>query len=255
MPLPTVLVLAEQMITRLESLHTKGFIHRDVKPRNFAMGTEETAGTVYIIDYGLSKAYINPSTRKHIAFAEKKKLTGTETFVSVNAHMGYEQSRRDDLESLGYSLVYLAKGGLPWQGVKAETEKELRKKVYKLKSLMPLKELCSGLAEPFSEYLRYCKTLLFQDKPDYNYLRKLFMNYFHKQNLDKDFVFYWDVPKDEPPKEDKKIDEEIKIVLTDNKLNNSENDKIEETKNEPKSPNANFEMQDISEQSKCWRKI
>lgn len=122
LPLCTVLALAEQMLKRLESMHSRGYVHRDVKPENFLMGLGECKNTVYIIDFGLSKKYFDRATRKHLPFRDDKKLTGTARYASVNTHAGMEQSRRDDLEALGYALIYLLKGKLPWQGIGGDTK-------------------------------------------------------------------------------------------------------------------------------------
>jgi len=141
LPLCTVLALAEQMLKRLESMHSRGYVHRDVKvlsflcfvycfifltsilqPENFLMGLNEYKTTVFIIDFGLSKKYFDRATRKHLPFRDDKKLTGTARYASVNTHAGMEQSRRDDLEALGYTLIYLLKGKLPWQGIGGETK-------------------------------------------------------------------------------------------------------------------------------------
>lgn len=219
------------------------------------LGLKEKENTVYIVNYGLVKVYINYTTGKHIPFREKKKLITAPCFASINAHMGYEQSRRDDLESLGYTLIYLAKGNLPWQNIQAPTEKELKKRVSKEKSLWPLDKLCSGLVEPFNEYMRYCRTLLLQDKPDYNYLKGLFKSYFLKHNLDKDFVFYWNAPADVlSPKGKVEKKEEEKEMLEENAINGPEG-KTTEEENESEvadeiNQKCNFEILDISEQGK-----
>ncbi|XP_029416188.1 casein kinase I-like, partial [Nannospalax galili] len=100
----TVLMLADQMINRLEYLHTKNFIHRDLKPENFLMGSGYNCNKLFLIDFGLAKKYRDSRTKQHVPYKEGKKLTGTARYASINAHLGIQQSRRDDMESLGYVL-------------------------------------------------------------------------------------------------------------------------------------------------------
>ena len=120
----TVLLLADQLICRIEYIHARCFIHRDIKPDNFLMGIGRRGSQVNVIDFGLAKKYRDPRTHLHIPYRENKNLTGTARYASVNTHLGIEQSRRDDLESLGYVLIYFCRGSLPWQGLKAATKRQ-----------------------------------------------------------------------------------------------------------------------------------
>ncbi|KAE8698436.1 Casein kinase I isoform epsilon [Hibiscus syriacus] len=140
--LKTVLILADQMITRVEFMHAKGFLHRDIKPDNFLMGLGRKANQVYIIDFGLAKRYRDPNTNRHIPYRENKNLTGTARYASCNAHLGIEQSCRDDLESFGYVLLYFLRGSLPWQGLKAATKKQKYNKICEKKVATPIEVLC-----------------------------------------------------------------------------------------------------------------
>jgi serine/threonine protein kinase len=105
------------MITRIEFIHKSSFLHRDIKPDNFLMGLGEKETTCFVIDFGLAKRYIDRKTGQHIPYKDKKQLTGTARYASLNTHLGIEQSRRDDLEAIGYIFVYFMKGSLPWQGL------------------------------------------------------------------------------------------------------------------------------------------
>lgn len=108
--LKTVLMIAIQMIQRIEYVHQCGFLHRDIKPDNFLIGLGKQQSTIYIIDFGLSKRFKDPRTSKHIPYKDGKELTGTARYASLNTHLGIEQARRDDLEQIGFVLMYLAKG-------------------------------------------------------------------------------------------------------------------------------------------------
>merc|ERR1739848_455453 len=116
--------LEDQMISRIEYIHGKNFLHRDIKPDNFLMGLGKKGNLVYAIDFGLAKRFRDPRTHQHIPYRENKNLTGTARYTSINTHLGIEQSRRDDMESLGYVMLYFCRGSLPWQGLKAATKKQ-----------------------------------------------------------------------------------------------------------------------------------
>ena len=170
--LSTCLLLAIQMLNRIEYLHEKGFIHRDLKPENFLMGLNENSNTLYLIDYGLSKRYKEKGTTSHIQYRENRNLIGTARYASINAHLGIEQSRRDDLESIGYLIIYFLQGKLPWQS-KNEKGKDPNK--IKDKKLITTPEmLCKKLPLEFSYYFHYVRSLKYQDRPDYASLKGLF---------------------------------------------------------------------------------
>eukprot|EP00050_Salpingoeca_kvevrii_P022792 m.132186 g.132186 ORF g.132186 m.132186 type:complete len:358 (-) comp9829_c0_seq1:403-1476(-) len=189
----TVLLLADQLINRIEFVHSKNYLHRDIKPDNFMMGLGKRGNQVYIIDFGLAKKYRDSKTHAHIPYREGKNLTGTARYASINTHLGIEQSRRDDLESLGYVLMYFNRGSLPWQGLKAATKKQKYERISEKKMSTPIELLCKGFPSEFATYLTYCRSLRFDDKPDYAYLRTLFRNLFHREGYTYDFVFDWTV--------------------------------------------------------------
>ncbi|KAJ0775591.1 putative protein kinase CK1-CK1 family [Helianthus annuus] len=182
-------------INRVEYMHSRGFLHRDIKPDNFLMGLGRKANQVYIIDYGLAKKYRDLQTHKHIPYRENKNLTGTARYASVNTHLGVEQSRRDDLESLGYVLMYFLRGSLPWQGLKAGTKKQKYDKISEKKMLTPIEVLCKSYPTEFISYFHYCRSLRFDDKPDYSYLKRLFRDLFIREGYQFDYVFDWTILK------------------------------------------------------------
>eukprot|EP00126_Sphaerothecum_destruens_P002901 Sdes_comp16310_c0_seq1m5664 len=187
----TVLMLADQMISRIEHCHRKNFLHRDIKPDNFLIGLGDKRTVVYIIDLGLAKKYMDHSTKSHIPFQQKKNLTGTARYASINAHLGNEQGRRDDLESLGYTFMYFNRGSLPWQGLKAANRKQKYDRIVEKKMGIPLKELCRGYPPEFMYYLDYCRKLKFESNPDYNYLRRLMSDAYGRLGFPYDSVFDW----------------------------------------------------------------
>ena len=148
--LKTVLLIADQLVSRIQTFHEATYIHRDLKPENILIGMEENAQTLYLIDFGLAKRWKNPSTNEHIPYRDKKSLTGTARYASANTHLGIEQSRRDDLEGAGYVILYLLKGELPWQGLRARNKDDKYRKIKECKVNTPIESLCHGYPEEFA---------------------------------------------------------------------------------------------------------
>ena len=183
-------MLGIQMLDRLEYIHSKYIIHRDVKPDNFLVGFPDIS-IIYLIDFGLAKKYMSSRTGKHVKFFINKKWSGTSRFASANSLRGVVQSRRDDLESLCYILLYFMKGSLPWDNVYGQNENEDIKLIYKIKKFMQPEYLFYKLPTETVEFFKYCKKLDFEQKPDYNYLRSLLLNILNGQNEKNDFNFSW----------------------------------------------------------------
>ncbi|KNC49510.1 CK1/CK1/CK1-D protein kinase [Thecamonas trahens ATCC 50062] len=189
--LKTILMIADQMLLRVEYLHCKNFIHRDLKPDNFLLGLGKKGNQVFLIDFGLAKKYRDPRTHFHIPYRENKTLTGTARYASINTHLGIEQSRRDDLEAIGYILMYFNRGALPWQGLRADTKKHKYERISEKKMTTPVELLCKGHPPEFAIFLNYTRSLRFDDRPDYGYLRKLFRDLFLAQGYRYDYVYDW----------------------------------------------------------------
>jgi serine/threonine protein kinase len=181
----TLFKLGIDMLNIIERLHTKGFIHRDIKPNNFLFNYKKPYNTLYLMDFGLSKQYIQNG--KHIDIKFDRSLIGTARYASLNIHYGTEPSRRDDLESIGYVLVYLAKGRLPWQGQKADKKKTQIEKIGEKKLMITTDKLCENLPNCIKTYIDYCKKLEFLQTPDYEYLRKLFYDNANKLNITPEY--------------------------------------------------------------------
>lgn len=189
--LKTVLLLAEQMLTRIEFIHKKNYIHRDIKPDNFLMGLGKQGNLVYLIDFGLARQYYDPTTNKHIPYKENKSLTGTARYASINTHQGIEQSRRDDVEALGYVLMYFNRGSLPWQGIRANTKRQKYEKIREKKLATSVEELCQGYPIEFANYINICRSYKFDESPNYDYLKMILKELFLRSGYQYDQVFDW----------------------------------------------------------------
>jgi len=244
--LKTILSLGDQMLCRIEFIHSIHLIHRDIKPDNFLMGLYNKKSIVYICDFGLCKKF-RDQNGKHIPFKDGRSLTGTARYASIYSHFGYELSRRDDLESLAYSLIYFSRGSLPWMGIKAKNKNEKYNKIFEKKLNSSITLLCDNLPKEFIDFIHYIKDLAFEDKPDYQYLKSLLGKIYDKYKFNYDITFDFTeilIKKENKEKEQKEQNiiklssnlEEKEInkdeIKDDNKKENKQNDenKIEEKK-------------------------
>lgn len=168
----TIFNIAIQLVRLLRDFHQGGYIHRDIKPNNFLSGNDDNDKQLYIMDFGLSKQYIHNG--KHIPMITGRSLIGTARYASINMHQGYEPSRRDDMISVGYMLIYFIKGELPWQGVRKTAN--FLEDIGHIKEIVTIDELCENTPKCFADYLKYCTSLKFTEIPDYNWMESLFVN-------------------------------------------------------------------------------
>ena len=192
MTIPCVCKLSYQMLQILEHIHRKSFLHRDVKPDNFIMGIGPNSHLLYMIDFGFAKTYRDPTTLAHHPMQKGAGITGTARFASINTLSGYTQSRRDDLESLGYVIVYIAKGTLPWANIKCDNKDALYNRILETKIQTTPENLCSGLPAQFVEYIKYIRGMSYEQEPNYKYLRNLFLITLQNLGGKMDFSYDWD---------------------------------------------------------------
>jgi len=182
--LKSIIKLAIMMLDVIKHIHTCGYIHRDIKPDNFALGYGDPR-KLYCIDFGLAKRYVKRNG-EHIQFSDKRKFCGTARYASIAAHKQTEQSRKDDLESIAYVLVYLFKGSLPWQGIKHKDKQERYRLIGEKKEQMSEEDICKDMPREFVVFLKWIRQMEFDEKPPYSSFRRLFEKLYKSRNYQND---------------------------------------------------------------------
>ena len=210
----TTAMIGFQLIGVLHYIHDKNYIHRDVKPDNCVMGSDELNENLYLIDFGLAKKYRSSRTLKQYPMTRKKKLTGTARYASIHALEGFEQSRRDDIEAVGYVMAYLLRGGLPWQGLKIKTKENKYKNILEKKKEISSEELFKGFPIEFAEILDNVKKLEYLEEPEYEMLRNKLMSLCKRLNYKFDYIYDWTTDKDLLKRKEKRCFTSIKTQST-----------------------------------------
>lgn len=232
--LKTVLMIIDQMLSSIQLVHNRHFVHRDLKPENFVIGLNNKKNQLYMIDFGLARKYRDPQTLDHKPCLTNIKAAGTPRYTSINALKGLDQSRRDDMESLGYIWIYFLKGSLPWMGI-PNNERDPNRKymtILHIKKHLSIEELCSGLPTEFIKYFKDVRSLKYRDEPDYSGYRKMFRDLFSEQGYVFDYQYDW-VAKKPKEKHETPSNSPKKINIKIKKNDQSEN--LNQIKNRPKS--------------------
>ena len=224
----TVAILGYQMVNILQYIHDRHIIHRDIKPDNFVMGAQEDNAKLYILDFGLAKKYRSSRTLVQYPYVKKKKLTGTARYASIHALEAYEQSRRDDLESVGYVLMYFLRGNLPWQGLKVRSKEDRYKKILEKKKETSSQDLCKEFPHEFFEYVDYSKNLEYEENPDYDFLRQKFLDVLKGLNEEMDYIYDWTTKSDLKKRQNKKSRENSENEIEGDRENDGGNEQNEQ---------------------------
>ena len=217
--LATTLKIGIQVLDIIKKIHKKGVVLRYLKPGNIVIGIGENKDYIYLIDFEIAKKYIKNG--EHIHYREEIDIKGNRDYISINTHNGIEISRRDDIESLGYNLIFFMNGKLPWSN-ESDSDSILEKKIN-----TSLDELCKGLPKEFKEFIKYSRELEFEQEPDYNYLNKLLLKVGNKNGINIDKVKYdWEIKNEKLKKIKIKKRKRIRYNKKKKKNNNLIKEKI-----------------------------
>jgi len=250
-----ITMIAIQILERIKHIHSQNILYCDISPNNFAIGIGRFQNIIYMTNFNSAKKYTKEDNLNHIKFNKSNNSIGNYIFSSINALRGIELSRRDDLESLGYILIYFLKGELPWENIKCSDKTEKKRKIYQIKKGYDLLKLCDEIPEEFKLYLNYVKSLKFTEEPDYNYCFSLFYGIFKKMNIINDGIFSWFQEKKEENQNkikqfynklwfNKSINKNTSACLILNNSRKNDNDK----ENNP-------EIKNISKSNSCFLNV
>ena len=225
-------MFAIQAIERIEYVHSKNFLHRDIKPANFLVGNPDKS-QIFLIDFGFARKYKSGRTGKYLQHSKKDTLFGTPLYLSLNALRGIEQTRKDELESLGLVFIFLFTSTLPWYRLKCKSIGDKIKKIIEIKTKISLKELCNLMPIEMFEYMNYVNNMNYEDIPDYSYLKNLFLNILLKMGENNDLMFSW-INKKIIPKRIKNSLGKSKKTIYNNILNSLSNKEMRNKNHELK---------------------
>ena len=243
-------LLIYQMINIMKFIHDRHIIHRDIKPDNFLMGLNKKNADLYLLDFGLSKKYRSSRTLVQYPYIKRNKLTGTARYASIHALEEMEQSRRDDMESIGYVIMFFLRGELPWQGLKVKSKEDKYRKILDKKKETSSKTLCANFPDEFREYVEYTRKLSYEEEPNYEKYKNKFYNLIcNKRGESFDYIYDWTTKADLKKRVVHDNNSEFKAtatkdaeILSRKKDNDKYNEKITEGVNKISNRNINVIM-------------
>ncbi|KAG5511712.1 hypothetical protein JKF63_07310 [Porcisia hertigi] len=197
--LKTTVMLASQMLSRLEYIHSVGYVHRDLKTDNFLVGKGSFSNRIFMIDFGLSCRFMG-SDGKHREMDTGRYFLGTSRFASLRTHQGYSQSRRDDLEQLVYIMIYMYRGHLPWSGLNIKDLSVKERRIGQIKADLSYAQICDRCPQEFEHLLFYARNMDFTEAPQYDMCHALFQSVLDSMKPPEamDYIFDWNIQHRRP---------------------------------------------------------